>query len=233
MKFILDYDPNGPVPFGVTREIEEVILPGEQAELLSNITFQDRFNEELSYTFDFLSMGMMDQQGDLVTQGLWHLLGSDGKEYSWSYANEESPWNRVSFLKDMEGKFVFLDKAVYFAPFEINGKSMSFLGYDGHVFGLPDFWKMLRESEGLLTEEMRSQIVNIPVGEYVDREDAGIVYKIKPRHGYRILDNVSLNDCLAEIEGSLDLSGIPAFQDPEIGPLPQNVLLKVIEGEFL
>ncbi|MCO4793403.1 MAG: hypothetical protein KC493_06820 [Bacteriovoracaceae bacterium] len=230
LKFVVEHNSGD---FTVSREIEEVILPNQQAELLASVDFRDRHDSSKTYTFDYLSMGMLDSDSNPVTQGLWDLEGSDGNRYSWSYATEEQPWEKVSFLKDMNGEFVFLDKAIYFAPFDIDGKNMSFIGFDGHLIGMPNFWEMLRDSDGELTPEIQSKIVNLPAGEYLDREDSNISYKIKPRHGYRLLHKVELDDCLVSIEGELDFEGVPSSVDPQVGPVPANVILKVIEGVFL
>lgn len=211
---------------------EHVVLPGSESLAAAKLLFKDKWSQE-EFSFDSASMDLMNGEGNKVTDGKWQLEGSDGETYQWVYSSEaENNYASVDYLMDVNNEFVFLDEAIYFASFELNNKMMTSLGYDGHMRGLPNYYSLLRDSNGDLTDEIRQKIVNIPYGLYRDRQNADLNYFIKPIRGIRVLAPVSSKSCTVGEGQPISLDDQDSFQDFKLGDY-QDLELKVVEGSII
>lgn len=211
---------------------EHVILPGAEAAMAGKLLFNNKW-EKQEYTFDAESLDLINGEGSKVTEGKWDLLGSDGETYQWVYGESSNDnYAFVDYLMDEKGDFVFLDESIYFSPFELAGKMMTSLGYDGHMRGLPDFYRLFRDSNGELTDEIKQKITNIPFGLYSDRENSDIKYFIKPIRGIRLLSVVSPESCTVQSSLNISLDNQDGFQEFKLSDYPESDL-KVVEGNII
>lgn len=223
---------NGLTLFSVKQYSEHIILPGAEATQAANLIYKDRWSQQ-EFVFDQESMNLLSTDGTLITDGKWDLEGSDGEIYQWAYPrNEDDNYANIDYLTDANGDFVFLDEAVYFATFQLGEKMMSGLGFDGHMRGLPDYYRLFRDSNGEMTDEIKSKIVNIPAGKYFDREDKEKYYFIKPVRGIRVLNQVSLESCSVTVDSLISLDQDSLFQD-FVSSEFKDQELKVVEGVIL
>lgn len=211
---------------------EHIVLPGAEALQASKLLFKDKWSNQ-EYTFDAASMDLHSMDGSLMTDGRWDLEGSDGSTYQWVYPrNDDDNYASIDYLTDVNGDFVFLDEAIYFSPFKLNEKMITGLGFDGHIRGLPDYHRLFRDSNGVLTEEIKSKIVNIPFGTYYDRVDEEKFYFIKPIRGIKVLNPVAADLCSLSPDQSISLDQDSLFKD-FVSSEFKDQELKVVEGVIL
>lgn len=211
---------------------EHIVLPGAEALQAASLLFKDKWSNQ-EFTFNAESMDLHSMDGTTVTEGRWDLEGSDGATYQWVYPRDDGDnYASIDYLTDENGDFVFLDEAIYFAPFKLDIKHITGLGFDGHMRGLPDYHRLLRDSQGELTDEIKAKIVNIPFGTYFDREDEEKFYFIKPIRGIRVLNPVSAESCSVSPDQTISLDSDSLFKD-FVSSEFQDQELKVVEGVIL
>ncbi|MDY6934843.1 MAG: hypothetical protein SVZ03_11580 [Spirochaetota bacterium] len=221
---------------GLKKELENVIQPGTEANALENVTFTSNGTD---YYWDTTALMLCSDSGlnNVHTQSEWYMEGDNSKVYTWQYAmNENETWNIMTYLKDADGEFVYLDDPIFFATIngvDMNGDIVEINGaaYDGHLFGVADVWMMMNENDGVLSGDMKDKIINIPEGDITGRD--GNTYKIKPIFGVRLLDIVSQSDTSPTIDSSLTLDDLPEYEDISVGDMPEIETISFVEGEYV
>ncbi|MBT3982124.1 MAG: hypothetical protein HOE90_12270 [Bacteriovoracaceae bacterium] len=227
----------------VTRIMEYAVTPLDEP-LLDGIIFQRNENGgELlgTYRFNFTLQALVeiiDDQTEVLVQTHKNKLYSEelDRYFSWNYDQDEDSHTYVHYLRSVStGEYEILDEPVYFNQVvDAKGIEHGFFGFDGHIIGLPDYYQMIRENDGALPDYEKDHIVNIPEGDYPDLINPNVSYKVKPKYGFRVLDEIDEEEvCQVEIDESLSLDDIPDFIQPTMGEMPTGVLIKIIEGEFL
>ncbi|HET9597269.1 MAG TPA: hypothetical protein VFP65_16895 [Anaeromyxobacteraceae bacterium] len=186
------------------------------------------------------------QVGDVVRSGQWGLVASTSSEqFNWEYPRPGEGWGVQQFLLDANGEYVILDEPIRFAPEKltnVDGVTRTYaLQYDGSwVSGLPDVWNDLRANGYQMTADIAGEAVVIPDGFEVADAVADPVTGVPRRYVFKALRTSEylmpleapppgLDGDLAAAD-ALDLSQIPPFTDPAIGPRP-DAALRYVEGK--
>lgn len=235
-KFMLK--PNGEID--VFQSFDQVIYPGLMAESINGVDLFDR--NQNTFRFNPGSMNLhQPPQGDSqgfgpkVNESVHDLTTESGRRFEFRYPQSaEETWNHVTYLYDLlTGLPVFLDRPLYFEDIEVGGVTKKFVGYDGHMRGLPHYWDRLRENNWRMNDDIEEDIFNIPYGYYADRSNPNKFYAIKPRRTERFFREVGVELCSTSVENNFELILPEVTASTDIGPYPGSVELKVVEGEIL
>lgn len=202
-----------------------------------------------TYTFDSTLQLTDDSDSSLVTSRTEKLFDDAGNEYQWEYS-ENGDWDVMTYLAyganppagKSQGDLVVFDDALKFSSIaakNVSGDSVTLtnLVFDGWLSGLPDVWRMLQEnrqndSESGLSPTQKAKIVNIPTGTSIV-DSLGDTYKVKPRYGLRILNDIDSGSCTVSIDETVSLSDGITYKVQDVGSDPNIADVTVIEGVFI
>ncbi len=225
------------------KEEENVIQPGTEAAALNGVVFvADTQTYTFSYNAGTDEIVLNDSNGNPYTDSIWYMEKQSGGvanvSYSWQYAKgADETWNIMTYLKDADSNWVFLDDPIFFASTtgqDVSGNNVTVngLAYDGHLFGIPDVWRMLEENNWVLSTDLKNKIINIPDGDITGKDST--VYKIKAVFGVRLLETATPDGSSPTIDPTLTLTGLPTYDSSEdIGTMPVVDTITIIEGEFV
>lgn len=184
--------------------------------------------------------------GDVVTRGQWGLLGYDqggqstGVQFNWEYPQGTQNWGSQTYLyTDAQGggkTWKILDDPIPLRPLLLNGRNYS-LQYDGWLHGLPEYWEELQRNHWNITDDIASKIVNIPEGTSVTHAvTQSQTYLLKPLEIGVYLKLATTPDATLDIAPAqaidlADTTKVPAFVDPQLGPVPAGAVLRYSEGK--
>ena len=202
-----------------------------------------------AYSFDASLQLTDNSDSSLVTNWTDQIFDDAGNEYQWEY-NSNGDWDVMTYLAygvnppsgKSQGDVVVFDTPLFFDSIGAknvagDNVTLSNLVYDGWISGLPDVWSMLNENrnndaDAGLTPAQKAKIVNIPAGTSMV-DSIGDTFKIKPRYGMRILDDIALGGCSTSIDDSVSLSDGITFRAHDVGADPGIADVTVMEGQFI
>ena len=186
--------------------------------------------------------------GDVVTTGQWGMEAYDANntdlqlQYDWNYPQGSGNMGTQTFLYTLSGTtrtYTLLDNSIQLKPLTVTGNNGSrtlSLQYNGWMSGLPDYSSALNISNGIITADISSKIVNIPAATVVtDENDATQSYVIKPLQIGLYLPTATTPDTTLDITAAdaLDLTDptvIPAFVDNGLTTEPTVTTVKYVDG---
>jgi hypothetical protein len=238
----------------VKLERQTAANPANAASLLQGVSFlRQAWGDGTRYEFQPITMklvvktpGMNSQvaAGSEVTSPLWGLTAYDlaglplDVQFNWEYQQAGQGWGSQQYLLDAQGNPVVLEDPIMLRPEQLaNGagdlKTYS-LQFDGNwVGGLPEIWNDLQAAGYNMTLAIQDEAVTIPVDTiFTDAANSNQTYLFKPLELAEYLMPISsyagsLTTSAAE---ALDLTGVPAFQDPGMPGVPANAPVRYVDG---
>lgn len=187
--------------------------------------------------------------GNPLEKGSWGLVAftandqkitnSDGSplQFNWEYATQNNPWGAVTYLvKESDGQIQYLADPVALDPLTLttlgNAEVTFSLRFDGWMHGLPDMHWELVKNNFVINDAIKNKVANIPAGTLVTSGSNN--YFIKPIETGVILPKLDAAPPGAPVLGLANDIDLEAFNAPEpanIGAIPTDVVLKVVEGK--
>ncbi|HTP52019.1 MAG TPA: hypothetical protein VMK42_15095 [Anaeromyxobacteraceae bacterium] len=197
----------------------------------------------------FASVGPQDQAagfttGQSLTSGEYGLAlvgaATTSDQYNWEYPVAGQPSNGYGsqqFLIDAGGNYKVLDNPIRLAAVSLadhSGVARRYaLTFDGSwVNGLPNVSTALQGAGGFMSAELAATVVVIPDGTPVADADTGETYLFKALRVGEYLYTLSSAPSGLDLApaAALDLSVIPAFEDPGFAASMPSVPVKYVEG---